>query len=353
VISLKKYLEMEIHESAATKVDPAELLAALLECYRSALLAMGKSGAQVCLAVGQDLQQNLNALESRLAGEVTPSLVKETDKRVTEQLQLWGEQSAAHSEAETAEVKELLIVLAQTAASVGERDQSYTQSLHQFTTRLRAIANLDDLSHIRASLVRQATELKTYVAKMEQESQTLVTQLKTDISTYETKLKEAEELASRDPLTGLPNRRNIEERIATRMAAGQGLCVVVVDVNQLKKVNDVHGHLAGDHLLQQFAQELRSSLRSTDLVGRWGGDEFIAVVAGDAAGAEAQIERMQKWVFGEYTLRPGKGSGEVKVSVNAAAGLAEWKPGETAKSLIERADAAMYAQKALLKKHPS
>jgi len=353
VISLKKYLEMEIREHTASKVDPVELLAALLEAYRSALLAMGKSGVQACPAVSHDLQQTLTTLESRLAGDVTPPLVKETDKHVTEQLQQWGEQAAAHSKAETAEVKELLIVLAQTAASVGERDQSYTNNLNQFTTRLRAISNLDDLSHIRASLVQQATELKTYVVKMEQESQKLVTQLKTEISTYETKLKEAEDLASRDALTGLPNRRNIEERIESRIAAGQGFCVVVVDVNQLKKVNDLHGHLAGDNLLQQFAQELRSSFRSTDLVGRWGGDEFMIVTCGDTAGAQAQIERMQKWVFGEYTIRPGKGTGEVKVSVNAAVGLAEWQNGEASKSLIERADAAMYAQKALAKKQQS
>ena len=353
MISLKKYLEMEIHETIAKAVDPAELLAMLLESYRSTLLTMGKSGVQACPAVSHDLQQNLDALESRLAGDVTPPVVKETGEQVIDQLQQWGERAAAHSKAEAAEVKELLIVLAQTAASVGERDQSYMTNLNQFTTRLRAISNLDDLTHIRVSLVQQATELKAYVAKMEQESRKLVSQLRTDISSYETKLKEAEDLASRDSLTGLPNRRNVEERIESRIADGQGFCVVVVDVNHLKKVNDMHGHGAGDSLLQQFAQELRSSLRSTDLVGRWGGDEFIVVMGGDATGAQAQIERTEKWVFGDYTVRPGKGTGEVKINVDAAVGLAQWQPGETTQSVIERADAAMYAQKTLTRKQES
>jgi len=350
VISLKKYLEMKIHEPAASKVDPAELMPALLGAYRSALGAMGKSSIVACPTVSVDLQQNLNTLESRLTGEVTPPLVQETDKQVVDQLLQWGEQAAAHSNAATTEVKELLIVLAQTAAAVGERDQSYANNLNQFTARLRAISNLENLTQIRSSLVQQAAELKTYVDKVERESQKLVTQLKTEISDYETKLKKAEELASRDALTGLPNRRNIEERIESRIAAVQGFCVVVADVNQLKKVNDVHGHLAGDSLLQQFAQEMRSSFRSTDLVGRWGGDEFIVVMDGDSTGAQAQIERMQKWVFGEYTIRPGKGTGEVKVTVSASVGLAEWQKGEAQKALIERADAAMYAQKALTRK---
>ncbi len=354
MISLKKYLEMEIHETIhdprPDKADPAELLPALPRLYRSALVAMGQSGAQACPAVGQDLQENLKTLEKRIAGDVTTPLVQELDGHVTEQLRQWGEQAAAHYKAQAAEVKELLIVLANTAAAVGERDQSYTKNLNQFTSRLKTISNLDDLTQVRASLLQQATELRTYVDKMEQESHKLVTQLKTEVSTYETKLREAEELALRDPLTGLANRRNVEERIESRVAGGLGFCVLVIDLNRLKKVNDTYGHLAGDNLLQQFAQELRSNFRGTDLVGRWGGDEFIVVMDGDTKGAAAQIERMQKWVFGDYTIRPGKGAGEVKVHVDGAVGLAQWQPGEAIKSLLERADAAMYAQKALSRK---
>ena len=351
MISLKKYLEMEIHEpvqkdeekAGATK--PAELLPPLLESYRSALLSMGQSGARACPSVGQELQQNLLTLESRLGGRVTVALVRETSGHVTDQLQQWGEQAEAHYKAQTGEVKELLIALAQTAAAVGEHDQRYTNNLNLFTNRLKTISNLDDLTQIRTSLVQQAGELRTYVDKMEKESYKLVSQLKTEVSSYETKLKEAEELALRDALTGLANRRNVEERIDTRIADGKGLCVLVVDLNRLKVVNDTYGHLAGDNLLQQFAQELRSNFRTTDVVGRWGGDEFIVVMDCDAQSANAQVERMQKWVFGNYTIRPGKGTGEVKVHVDGAVGLAEWQAGETTKSLIERADATMYAQK--------
>jgi diguanylate cyclase (GGDEF)-like protein len=353
VISLKKYLDMEIRqpieEPGPGEIDPA-VLPKLLECYRSALVAMGESGAQACPAVGHDLQGNLKTLENRLASGVTAPLVEELDGHVADQLQRWGEQAAAHYKAQAAEVKELLIVLAHTAAAVGERDQSYTKNLNQFTSRLKTISNLDDLTQVRASLVQQATELRTYVDKMEQESHKLVTRLKTEVSSYETKLKEAEELALRDSLTGLANRRNVEERIASRVADGRGFCVLVVDLNRMKKVNDTYGHLAGDNLLQQFGQELRSNFRSTDLVGRWGGDEFIVVMDGDAKGADAQIGRMQKWVFGDYTIRLGADAGEVKIQLDGAVGLAQWQPGETTNSLIERADAAMYAQKALSRK---
>jgi len=355
LISLKKYLDMEIREeidpSRPDEIDPIEVFPVLLESYRSLLVAIGRSGAQACPAVSQDLQETSRTVEKRLDAGITPAVMQKVNQQISDQLQRWGEQASAHYKAQAAEVKELLIAMAQTAAAVGERDQSYTQNLNQFTTRLKTISNLDDLTQVRASLVQQATELRTYVGKMEQESHNLVAQLKTKVSTYETKLREVEELALRDSLTGLANRRNVEERIESRIKAGQEFCVLVIDLNRLKTINDTYGHLAGDNLLQQFAQELRSNFRATDLVGRWGGDEFIIVMDCDAKGATPKISRVQQWTFGSYTIRPGKGTGEVKVQVDGAFGLAQWQPGETAQSVIERADIAMYEQKALSKKH--
>jgi diguanylate cyclase (GGDEF)-like protein len=293
------------------------------------------------------LQQNLASLQNGLSGNVTPALVKETEKRAEEQLQEWGERTSEHFKAKANEVKELLIVLARTAESVGERDQRYASQFSQFTTRLQTIANLDDLSQIRASLVKGANELKTYVDQMALDSHQSVTQLRTEMSTYETKLKAAEELALRDELTGLANRRNVEERLEWRIEHQQGFCVIVLDLNHFKEVNDSYGHLAGDSLLKQFAQELRSNLRSSDIAGRWGGDEFIVVLDCDLNGAKSQIERMRKWILGAYTIQLGEGRGELKVDVDASIGMAQWQPGETIQQVVERADAAMYKEKRL------
>jgi len=325
--------------------EAAELLSATLQAYRSALTATGTSASHACPPVGSELQQNLAQLEARLTGALKVSLVKESEQEVGKQLELWEDRTHKYCQARTTEVKELLILLASTAQSVGERDQRYTDHFSQFTSRLKTISNLQDLANVRASLVREAVELKTYVDQMEQDSHKLVTQLQSEVTVYETKLKEVEELALRDALTGLANRRSVEERIESRIARQQPFCAAMLDVNKLKRINDQHGHLAGDSLLQQFAQELRAALRTSDVVGRWGGDEFMLVMDCDLAGATAQIERLQKWVFGEYTLRPGKGTGEVKVHIDAAIGLTQWQPGETLKEVVGHADAAMYQQK--------
>lgn len=345
MISLKKYLDTETGQPVASEPDLAEVFAAALKSYRSALLAMGDSGARACPAVGAELRHNLAGLESRLSTKLTPTLLQQAETQVEEYLQQWAGHTADYFKAKANEVKELLIVLAGTAESLGERDQRYANHFGQFTSRLEAIADLEDLTQVRASLVQRATELKAYVDRMEEDSHQSVAQLRAEVSTYETKLKAAEELALQDALTGLANRRNVEERIEWRIANQKMFCVVILDLNRFKLVNDRYGHLAGDSLLKQFSQELRANLRSTDLVGRWSGDEFIAVLDCDLDTAIAQNRTHA--AMGIRGIHPSTQSKCRKVESHRRRGcrVAEWKPGETIQAVIERADNAMYEEK--------
>jgi diguanylate cyclase (GGDEF)-like protein len=346
LISLKKYLDMKDAPADAPSAEVGDdLLGATLNSYRSALQAMGKSGARACPSAGPDLQQALTKLGDGLAGELTPALVSKTALDADVILQQWGGRSEEYFKAKAKEVKELLIVLAHTAQSVGDRDQKYTSQFADFTTRLRTIANLEDLSQIRTSLFQGATELKNYVDRMAEDSKKSVAELRAEVSSYETRLRVVEELALRDSLTGLANRHNIEERIQERIVAQKTFCVLSIDLNRLKQVNDTHGHLAGDNLLKQFSQELRSNLASYGIPGRWGGDEFIVILDCDHAEAGALVERIRKWVFGEYTLQTGAGKPDVKAAVEASLGVAQWKRGETLQQVVEHADSVMYLDK--------
>jgi diguanylate cyclase (GGDEF)-like protein len=135
----------------------------------------------------------------------------------------------------------------------------------------------------------------------------------------------------------------METQIELRIAAAKPFCVAILDMDGFKGVNDKYGHLAGDDVLRQFAGELKSACRSTDLVGRWGGDEFLVLLDGHIAPAEAQIERVRKWVCGDYTVSQSTGSR--KLPIQASIGLAEFVAPETMSQLLDRADAAMYANK--------
>jgi diguanylate cyclase (GGDEF)-like protein len=345
VISLKKYLDMDPDKPQVSQPDPGELLSATLESYSSTLLAVAKNGVRACPALGSDLQQALEGLQRRLSFDISLSLVRGTGKQVEEQLQQWSGRTAEYFKAKTNDVKELLIALASTAESMGKQDQRYAKQLGDFTSQLQTIADLDDLAQMRASLVKRAAELKSCVDEMAKDSNKSLAQLRAEVATYETKLKTVEHLAFRDPLTGLANRRSVEERIEWRISRENMFCVVILDLDRFKHVNDTHGHLAGDSLLRQFGEELRSNIRPSDIVGRWGGDEFIMVLDCDLPGARSQIERMKKWVLGDYTLQVG--TTEIKINLDASIGVAQWQPGETALQITERADASMYHGKEL------
>ena len=352
VISLKKYLDNELAPPYDVEPDPGELFEPALKAYRSNLLVMGQSAARACAAVGAELQHNLAGLEGRLYRNLTPSLFQQTGRKIEDELEQWGGRTADYLRAKAKEAKELLLALAQTAESLGERDQRYASHFTQFTSRLRAIADLEDLTQVRASVLQRATELRTYINQMEHESRELVDHLQAEVSTYETRLKAAEELALRDALTGLANRRNVEERLQWRISNQKPFCVAILDLNGFKQVNDCYGHPAGDSLLKQFSHELSSHLRSSDVVGRWSGDEFIIVLDCDLDSANAQIGRMRQWAFGEYSIETATAAGGTKVRVEASIGLVQWQPEESMREVIERADAAMYREKNLLRSKP-
>jgi diguanylate cyclase len=344
VISIKKYLDLD--QSELSKYRPPtteELLSGMLEAYRAALGGMGSSAVQACPAVGEDLQRRLMLLAEGFSKVLTLTLIRDAEGQVEQHLQTWGEQTAGYLQQRAADVKEIVLVLACAAESVAERDQRYAAHFNEFTKRLHGLAKLEDLPELRAAVVGGAKELKSCVDKMQRESRESVAALQTKVTTYQAKLEEAEQRASRDTLTGLDNRQGVESKVQRRVAAQQRFCVAMLDLNGFKEVNDLHGHEAGDDLLRQFSSELRSTSRAADVVGRWGGDEFIVVLDGTLEDAQARVQRIQEWVLGSYTVQ--KASEESKIDMTAAVGLAEWHPGEAFKEVVARADALMYQEK--------
>ena len=354
MISLKKYLEMQPQPLPPEPPPPApepiiplpqaDPLPVTLECFRSALLAIGKSAVQGCPALGIELDKSLQGLEKLLAENSGSESVRQIESQLETLLQQWGERTAEHFKTKADEVKELLIALARTAESVGDRDHRYSSKFADLTVHLQEIGDLDNLTQVRSSLVRRVTELKQSVDQMTKDSHQLVAQLRVQVSTYEIKLREAEHLVLKDELTGAASRRSAEESIQWSIANHQTFCILLLDLNGFKQINDKHGHLAGDQLLRQFASRLQMNTRSGDLVSRWGGDEFVVLLACDSTGAKTHIRRIYESVFGKYSIQDGSDN-DVSVQVDASIGLAQWRPGQTMQQLVAQADAVMYQDK--------
>jgi diguanylate cyclase (GGDEF)-like protein len=178
-----------------------------------------------------------------------------------------------------------------------------------------------DLSAMRTSLKQQKKDLQDALARIHK-------------------------LATRDDLTGLVNRRHMEElaeleqRRSLRSGSAPSLCLV--DIDHFKRVNDQHGHAAGDEVLRLFSRLAGQSMRETDVLARWGGEEFLVMLP-DTHTLEARIgfERLRRLLALEHSW-----GNRSHLRVSFSAGLTEWRLGEPLRDALARADSALYEAKA-------
>jgi diguanylate cyclase (GGDEF)-like protein len=218
----------------------------------------------------------------------------------------------------------------------GELDVRYAMRGPGEVNRLGRHINLiaDQLEAVRDELEREKADLKQRVTGRTRELQQ-ANRLLMDI-------------ANRDALTGLANRRRLEleleRHISLSERTGVPLAVIMMDLDKFKQYNDTAGHLAGDTLLQSVAQTLRSRARSTDLVVRWGGDEFCILVPG--TGPEGALVAAEGFVEAVRRAAAALPLPDGTMPVGASAGVACYPgDGDDGTELIARADEALYQVK--------
>jgi diguanylate cyclase (GGDEF)-like protein len=157
-----------------------------------------------------------------------------------------------------------------------------------------------------------------------------------------------EELATTDPLTGLMNRRHLmqrfEEECERQRRKGDGLACLLLDIDRFKKINDMLGHQEGDKVLVGLSGVLRRVVRPYDLLGRFGGEEFLILLPHtNQATARIVAERIRQAIRNELSI-PTVGADPQPVT--ASLGLTLWTPEDTLETVIHRADTALYRAKA-------
>jgi len=191
-----------------------------------------------------------------------------------------------------------------------------------------------------ATMLPAASVLTTRLAGMRQRSRRQQQDL-------EAALVRIRELATRDELTGLINRRAMLDLMALEhrrsLRSGRPLLLAQLDIDHFKPINDQHGHATGDRALQAFAGTVRAHVRDTDVLARWGGEEFVLMLCDTQLDdARDLLERVRLAV---EALEIPHATGSLRLTVSA--GLALHLPGDTVVHTLERADQALYTAKAL------
>ena len=199
------------------------------------------------------------------------------------------------------------------------------------------------VAYKRAMLLREAREdMKQGELALQQANDSLLTRLE-EIHGLQERLREQ---ANRDPLTGLFNRRYLQETMERELARCQReqtpLSVILIDIDRFKRINDRHGHQAGDEVIKQLAGLLASEARQEDVACRYGGEEFLLLMP--KMPLVAARERAERWRrrFASMAVR----AGSQDVTATLSAGIAEFPThGRSGAELTRCADLALYQAK--------
>jgi diguanylate cyclase (GGDEF)-like protein len=314
-----------------------------LNAWCSALICVGRNTERAIPGLKGGLRGILGELAERVRKDTTPATIEDAKTRFELELGGWADAVIDDLQKKTFDVKDMMLTLAAAAERITQRDTTNSTRFGELTVRLQSIGRLEDISAIRRQLMASALDLKANIQRMEEEGRATVLQLKTQIETYRAQASESDRRASTDQLTGIKNRRGLEFALESLRERQSPFSVILLDLNGFKGINDAHGHLVGDELLRLFANELRDQFRPVDVVGRWGGDEFIVLTDASPSEIESRLNRVRRWVLGKYKVQTP--SGVLEIRADAAIGVAAWDLREDSDRLLARADSLMYAEK--------
>lgn len=247
-------------------------------------------------------------------------------------------------------------------SSVSERMHARIEAMHEAIDSAMTTANAysGSLQSASGDLERDlsdvdmralANRLLVETRRMQDTNRQLESKLaasREDIVALQRDLDDVRRESMLDPLTKIANRKSFDEglddAILEAAKTSQPLCLLLLDIDHFKTFNDTYGHQTGDQVLRLVAMTLKSNIKGKDLAARYGGEEFVAVLPWtDLHGGLIVAENIRKAIQSKELLK--RSTNEKLGRITASFGVAAYRPGEIAASLIERADRCLYAAK--------
>jgi diguanylate cyclase len=242
------------------------------------------------------------------------------------------------------EVRRLLFQAGSMMEAAGSEVGHFGEVLNDSSSQLGAADDIQSVKRLMSSLMEETNTMLDSNKKFEEELRTATQEM----TLLREELSEMRKQAALDALTGLANRRTFDETLQravdTASTGGEDLCLMMVDIDHFKKINDQHGHLIGDKVLKFVAATLKKLVKGKDVVARYGGEEFGIILENTPRlGAMTVAETIRQTVEASNLRRTD--TDEPLGTITVSIGLESYRRGDTPDSLIERADKALYHSK--------
>ncbi len=224
----------------------------------------------------------------------------------------------------------------------------YHASLGVYAEEISQAEDISELSDVLDRIIQQTRQVQSSAKRSHDELLELRSRAESaekEVNRLQSELLHASELIRHDALTGALNRKGLEEAIEREVSRkyrdGSSLCIALLDIDNFKKLNDTHGHEAGDDALVHLAAVVRKSLRPQDTLARFGGEEFVVLLTGTGVNDSVTVmQRVQRDLTRCFFLHQNE-----KILITFSCGIAELAENEDPKTAIKRADQAMYLAK--------
>jgi len=242
-------------------------------------------------------------------------------------------------------IEGMLIELSQTLKDTQSDTHDYKKTMD---------SHLDDLNRVEKegwsveevlSLVRNMVSEAQNIKQSAISFNSSLGKAEKEIARLKTQLSESQQAALYDALTGLCNRRYFDSELNSKMALDK-LCLILIDIDHFKKINDTYGHQMGDLVLKAVAKKLQSSCRDNAQVFRYGGEEFAVLVPNADAKHARQVADGMRRMLEKISVKDRR-TGQILGDITVSAGVAQLTDNEASQSLIERADKLLYEAKRL------
>lgn len=337
-IKLKQLcFRIELHAS-----DAAEEHELLLRLFRLLL-----DNVSELLEDDSWLSGQIASVQQLLSGPITHASLLAATRSLKEVIYKQGLLKHSLNEAK-ATVKSMMMTFIDRLGVVAVSTSDFHQKIDNYSRQITQAKGITELNKILDDMMRDTRSAQADALRSRDQmvaARQAVQEAETRISKLEAELQQMSELVREDQLTGSLNRRGLDDICERELARADRrkspLCIAMLDLDDFKRLNDTYGHTTGDEVLVHLVRVIKETLRAMDVIGRFGGEEFLIVLPDTPLEEAVQtVTRLQR----ELTKRIFMHNNE-RLLITFSAGVALRAEGESRQSLVERADTALYQAK--------
>jgi diguanylate cyclase len=289
----------------------------------------------------------VDVVQNLISGPLDQRALEEATRSLKEVIYKQGQLKHSLNDAKGT-VKNMMMTFIDRLGTVAASTGDFHEKIGGYTEKISRANNIGELNQILDDVLRETRLVQTEALRSRDKmiaARQEVQDAELRIHALEAKLQHMSELVREDQLTGSLNRRGLDDVFERETARadrrGTPLCVALLDLDDFKRLNDTHGHLVGDGALKHLVRIVKETLRSMDVIARFGGEEFLILLPETTIeAATATMTRLQRELTKHFFMHENE-----KVLITFSAGVALRAPNEDQTTLIQRADKAMYEAK--------